>query len=352
MPITMSELARLVGVCPATVSRVLNGTGPVSEKTRARVLAGMERHHYQPNELARGLVNGRSRTVGVIVSRLDNPFYAAVLMGIEQALNTAGYSWLLGLSTHDAARERRHLQELRKRQVDGLIINPALAPDGHYPNADLIHALGRDGVPLVVLHDYFRETNTHSIAYDIFGGVCRAIDHLVGLGHRRIGFVSSVWRSPVPETAGANHRVRGYILGLNRHGLVFDPALTAYAPETLAGGAEGARRLMALDHPPTALLTHNDTVAVGVMHGLQAVGKRVPEDVSVVGFDNTEICDYLPTPLTSVSLPKQELGQQAVRLVLAAIERAEEPRVPVEGLSLPTELVVRASTGPAPGGSP
>jgi DNA-binding LacI/PurR family transcriptional regulator len=350
MGMTMTELARLVGVCPATVSRVLNGTGPVSEKTRERVLAGVARHHYQPNELARGLVNGRSRTVGVIVSRLDNPFYAAVLMGIEQALSTAGYSWLLALSTHDAARERQHLQELRKRQVDGLIINPALAPDGQYPNADLIHALRRDGVPLVVLHDYLRETlSTRSLAYDVFGGVCQAIDHLAGLGHRRIGFVSPVWRASVPETAGANHRVRGYILGLNRHGLVFDPALTAGVPETLAGGAEGARRLMGLDDPPTALLTHNDTVAVGVMHGLRSVGRRVPEDVSVVGFDNTEICDYLPIPLTSVSLPKQELGRQAVRLVLAAIEQAEKPEAPVEELSLPTELVVRASTGPAPG---
>jgi DNA-binding LacI/PurR family transcriptional regulator len=350
MAITMNELARLVGVCPATVSRVLNGSGPVSEKTRARVLAGVERYHYQPNELARGLVNGRSRTVGVIVSRLDNPFYAAVLMGIERALSTAGYSWLLGLSTHDAARERQHLQELRKRKVEGLIINPALAPDGHYPNADLIHALRRDGVPLVVVHDYFRETlSTHSIAYDIFGGVCQAIGHLVALGHRRIGFVSPVWRPPVNQTASANHRVRGYIMGLNRHGLVFEPALTAFAPETFAGGAEAARRLMALTEPPTALLTHNDTVAVGVMHGLRTVGRRVPKDVSVVGFDNTEICDYLPTPLTSVSLPKQELGQHAVRLVLAAIERVENPQAPPEGFFLPTELVVRASTGPAPG---
>jgi DNA-binding LacI/PurR family transcriptional regulator len=352
MAITMSELAQLVGVCPATVSRVLNQSGPVSEKTRARVLAGVERYHYQPNELARGLVNGKSRTVGVIVSRLDNPFYAAVLMGIEQGLSTAGYSWLLALSTHDAARERQHLQELRKRQVDGLIINPALAPDGHYPNADLIHALRRDGVPLVVLHDYFRETNTYSVAYDIFSGVCQAIDHLVRLGHRRIGFVSPVWRPPVNGTAGANHRVRGYIMGLNRHGLVFNPALTASEPETFAGGADAARRLMTLARPPTALLTHNDTVAVGVMHGLRAVGIRVPEDVSVVGFDNTEICDYLPIPLTSVSLPKQELGQDAVRLVLAAIERAEDPAAPPERLSLPTELVVRASTGPAPGWRP
>jgi DNA-binding LacI/PurR family transcriptional regulator len=349
MAITMSELARLVGVCPATVSRVLNESGPVSDKTRARVLAGIERYYYQPNELARGLVNGKSRTVGVIAGRLDNPFYAAVLTGIEQALSTAGYSWLLGLSTHDAARERQHLQDLRKRQVDGLIINPALAPDGHYPNADLIHALRRDGVPLVVVHDYFRQTNTHSIAYDIFGGVCQAIDHLVGLGHRRIGFVSPVWRPSVNETGGPNHRVRGYIMGLNRHGLVFDPELTAFAAETFAGGAEGAHRLMALAHPPTALLTHNDTVAVGVMHGLREAGKRVPEDVSVVGFDNTEICDYLPTPLTSVSLPKHELGQHAVRLVLAAIERGEDLETPPEELSLPTELVVRASTGPAPG---
>jgi DNA-binding LacI/PurR family transcriptional regulator len=238
---------------------------------------------------------------------------------------------------------------LQKRQVDGLIINPALSPDGQYPNADLIHALRRDGVPLVVVHDYFRETNTHSIAYDIFGGVGQAIDHLVGLGHRRIGFVSPVWRPPVHETGGPNHRVRGYIMGLNRHGLVFNPELTAFSPETFAGGAEAASRMMARAHPPTALLTHNDTVAVGVMHGLRKAGLRAPEEVSVVGFDNTEICDYLPTPLTSVSLPKEELGQRAVRLVLAAIERGEDPQAAPEEWSLPTQLVVRASTGPVPG---
>jgi LacI family transcriptional regulator len=148
MALTMSELARLLGVCPATVSRVLNGTGPVSEETRARVLTGVERYHYHPNELARGLVNGKSHTVGVIVSRLDNPFYAAVLMGIEGTLGAARYSWSLAISLHDAAKERLHLQDLRRRKVDGFIVNPALSPEGRYPNADLLHALQRERIPL------------------------------------------------------------------------------------------------------------------------------------------------------------------------------------------------------------
>jgi LacI family repressor for deo operon, udp, cdd, tsx, nupC, and nupG len=347
MAMTMSELARLVGVCPATVSRVLNSTGPVSEETRARVLAGVERYHYHPNELARGLVNGKSRSVGVIVSQLDNLFYAAVLMGIEQALSGAGYSWLLGISLHDAAREREHLQDLRRRKVDGIILNPVFASDGRYPNADLIHALQRDHVPLVVIQDYLRETDTSYVAYDIFSGVCQAIDYLVGLGHRRIGFISSVWKLPIDRTAAANDRVRGYLLGLNHNGLVFDPALTANAPETLEGGARAAETLLALPDPPTALLTHNDTVAIGAMHGVRAAGKRVPEDVSVVGFDDTDICPYLPVPLTSVALPKRELGQQAAALVLAAIG-GEEEGAPLEKVSLPARLVVRASTGPAP----
>src|SRR5262245_19890344 len=121
MALTMAELARLAGVCPATVSRVLNGTGPVSGPTRARVMEAVERFHYHPNELARGLVNGKSRSVGVIISQLENPFYAAVLSGIQEALSQAGYSWLLGTTFHDPSTERQHLQDLRRRRVDGCI---------------------------------------------------------------------------------------------------------------------------------------------------------------------------------------------------------------------------------------
>ena len=163
MALTMAELARLAGVCPATVSRVLNGTGPVSVKTRTRVMEAVERFHYHPNELARGLVNGRSRSVGVIVSQLENPFYAAVLTGIQQALGEAGYSWLLGTTFHDAATERQHLLDLRRRRVDGCILNPTLTGEGRVSNADLIRGLQRDGVPVVVLQDHLGEIETRSI---------------------------------------------------------------------------------------------------------------------------------------------------------------------------------------------
>jgi DNA-binding LacI/PurR family transcriptional regulator len=272
-----------------------------------------------------------------------------MLMGIETTLNGAAYSWSLGISLHDAVKERKHLQDLRRRKVDGFIINPAIGPDGHYPNADLIHALRCDRIPLVVIQDYLRETDTSYVAYDLFRGMCQAIDYLVRLGHRRIGFISSIWRPPVSETASANDRVRGYIMGLNNNGVVFDRSLTAYAPETLEGGARGASELLARPNPPTALLAHNDTVAIGAIHGVRAAGRRVPDDISVVGCDDTEICAYLPVPLTSIALPKQELGQKAAVMLLAAMERDEEEPVRPEQISLPTRLVVRASTGPAPG---
>lgn len=348
MALTMAELARLAGVCPATVSRVLNGTGPVSHKTRVRVLDAVERFHYHPNELARGLVNGRSRSVGVIVSQLENPFYAAVLSGIQQALGETGYSWLLGTSFHDAGIERAHLQDLRRRRVDGCILNPTVTAEGRAPNADLIDALRGDGVRVVVLQDHLGELGTPSVAYDLFDGICQAIDHLVALGHRRIGFISSVWWVPPDQGATFNARVRGYILGLNRNGLVLDPALTVYAPETFAGGAEGAARLLDRELPPTALLTHNDTVAVGALHALRQLGKRVPEEISVIGFDDTEVCAYLPVPLTSVALPKRELGRAAAAMLLAAMDPTPERAEPPERISLPTELIVRASTARAP----
>jgi LacI family repressor for deo operon, udp, cdd, tsx, nupC, and nupG len=329
------------------VSRVLNDTGPVSRETRARVLEAVERFHYQPNQLARGLVNGKSHSVGVLTSKLDNPFYGAVLMGIEQTLHDARYSWVLGISRYDAARERRHLEDFRRRKVDGIIINPTAAPDGSYPNADLIHAIRRERIPLVVIQDYLRDTGASYVAYDVAGGICQAVDHLVRLGHRRIGFISSVWRDPVARKLPGNDRVRGYILALNNNGLVFQPDLTAHAPETLEGGAEAAARLMQLPAPPTALLTHNDTVAVGAMHGLRCLGKRVPEDVSVVGFDDTEICGFLPIPLTSVALPKRELGQQAAALLLENIQCSRAQELPVQQHTMPARLVVRATTGPA-----
>lgn len=332
--VTREDVAKRAGVSTAVVSYVVNdGPRPVSPETRAKVEQAIEELGYYPNEIARSLKLQRSQTIGLIVPNVNNPVYSEVVHSMECICIEEGYLVLLCNSGRDPQREERYVHMLRAKKVDGVVIMPSHRP------MRLVEILKRSHVPVIVLeHDL---PDTHCIAADDLQGGRLATEHLIELGHRRIGLIRRE-----PSSATSSQRLVGYRQALEAAGIPYDPSLVV---ETQAGheaGYQAMQHLLALPEPPTAVFTHNDVLALGAMHAIRAAGLSIPDDISVVGYDNTVSCAYLNPPLTTVNYPKAEMGRQAALEILQLAQGRDD--LQTRTIILPTELVVRHSTAPPP----
>jgi DNA-binding LacI/PurR family transcriptional regulator len=329
----MSDVARLAGVSHQTVSRVINDSRHVRAETRERVEIAMRQLDYRPNSVARALVTGRSKTLGVV--SFDTTLYgpASTLYGIERAAHDAGYFiTIASLERLDRASVLEAIERLRMQGVEGILV---IAPQEGGARA-LLQAPA--GVPLVAL-----EAGPHDVvplaSVDQFAGARLATDHLLRLGHRTVWHLSGPtgW----PEAAD---RVRGWRDALEAAGAPLPPALKG--DWSARSGHELALRLV--DDPDvTAIFVANDQMALGAVRALHESGRRIPQDVSVVGFDDIPEAPYFTPPLTTVRQDFDEMGRRGLRLLLDAIERPAGP--PAHDEVVP-ELVVRASSGPPPAG--
>lgn len=344
--VTIMDVARTAGVSPATVSRVLNRSAhPVSARGRRRVLDAARRLGYIPNLLARSLLTHRTAALGVLVPDVSNPYYAAVLRGIEDAVGSTGRTVILCNTDRSPEKQRLYLRALMERRVDGLIV-----AGGSFGRAE---AGLTGGLPVVMIGRH--PARFPSVRIDNVEAAALATAHLIALGHRRILHLAG----PSVSLTAAD-RVQGFRRALAaagippQHGLIaevgFTPAragaavLAAFAPapRTARGragtrGGRGAGR--AGGGRPTAVLAANDQVAIAAIRALHELGLRVPRDVSVVGFDDTPLASYLVPSLTTVAVPAYELGRTAVSLMAAALEGRHAASV-----VLPCELRVREST--------
>jgi DNA-binding LacI/PurR family transcriptional regulator len=330
-PVTTHDVAARAGVSQATVSLVLgrNPRARVAEATRARVLRAAEELGYRPNILARGLVRGRSYALGVIVPDLANPFFLDVLTGVQRVAAEAGYVVLPG-DVREGSPER-HLEALRARQVDGVVLDgfgAAALPEEAL--ADL----------RVVLVDEPSE-RWPGVASDTLQAGRLAAAHLLGLGHRRLAFLG-----PASDVHALRMRERGFVRALREAGGSLPSERLRRVPPTVAGGQGGMKALLGLAERPTAVFCANDLLALGALKACLAAGVRVPEEVSLVGCDDVEMARVVTPELTTVAVPARELGARAARLLLRRLDRPEEPRRPSR--PLPVKLVVRGTTGPAP----
>ncbi|MBW7886257.1 MAG: LacI family DNA-binding transcriptional regulator [Caldilineaceae bacterium] len=328
---TIKDVAALANVSIATVSRVLNGNATVSPELVLRVQAAVEKLSYQPNKLARSLRRNESATVGVLIPDSSNPFFAELAKGVEDACFSEGFNVVLCNTNEDPAKAQVHLANLTEHRIAGFVV---VSPD------KLERRLQRllDEAYLIVLADRpFPNLETDSVVADNYGGARRAVQHLLDLGHRRIGFVAG------SATLGTvQERWRGVEEALRAAGLRPSPELIynsgEYEPES---GYAGAEVLLRQADPPTAIFAFNDLMALGILHYTHVHGIRVPDELSVVGFDNISIAAFLVPGLTTVAQPRYELGRRAAQILLRRIEGNREPP---SNLVLPTELVVRAST--------
>jgi LacI family transcriptional regulator len=332
---TLRDVAQLAGVHPATASRALNPqTRPqVNADTARKVLRAAESIGYQPNPIARSLKTARSSTVGLVIPDLTNPLFPPIVRGIEDVLTPAGYNAWIVNTDNDPRREEAHVESLRSRHVEGLIV--ATARREH----PLLVQLHRQGVRMVLVNRRVDGLELPSVTADDDVGIALAVAHLTGLGHTRIAHLAG----PQHTSTGVS-RYRAFRHALLDHGLPDDPALVVecgYWSE--AEGAQALRRLLDSGARFTAVVAGNDLIALGCYDVFAERGMTCPRDMSVVGFNEMPFLDKMRPPLTTVAIPHYEIGAEAARLLLDTID--EPDRHPRSVLLAPS-LVVRASTAP------
>jgi LacI family transcriptional regulator len=332
MGTTIKDVAREAGVSQATAARALAGYGYASERARKKVLAAAERLGYRPHAVARALVSGSTRTLGLVVGDIENPFFALVARGMADVAGRRDYTLLLANSDEDLEEERRAVETLLARRVDGL----AVAPTSPGSLAHL-SPVAAHGTPLVVLDRPLRGLRVDTVTADNAGGAAAAVGHLIALGHRRIGVVSDS-----PEIGSTAERLRGFRAAMRAAGLEVDGGLVSVGGPSADDGYRSARTLLERRDRPSALFTANNLMTLGAVRALCDLGLHMPDDVALLGFDDTDWTTIVSPPLTVVAQPVYELGRVAgERLLLRCAGHAGAPR----RIRLPTELVVRASCG-------
>jgi LacI family transcriptional regulator len=326
-PATLGMVAEVAGVSASTVSRILNGTAAVSDEKKQAVYDAIARLGFVPNPVARGLAGGRTLSIGVVTQALDSPFYGSALSGIEDTLDRQGYSALFVSGQWNAAEEARCIEVLRARRVDGIIVLTGRLTDA------ALREVAR-ALPVVVTGRRLRAPNLVALDFDNAEGARLATRHLLDLGHRRIAFITGDVNHP-----DAVQRLQGYHHALQEAGLRPDEVLVEPGLFHEESGVAAMERLLARGTSFSAVFAANDQMAIGACLALHRHGLRVPEDCSVIGFDDLAMSRYCIPPLSTVQHPSYEIGRLAAQAMLGLLA-GESPDLPVP---MP-KVVVREST--------
>lgn len=365
MAVTIKDVAERAGVSHPTVSRALRGDVRVMPETADRIRRIAHELGYVPSAAARSLKTNRTRVVGVLVHRVSDPFYSQVLDGIQDTLQAAHYAIFLASTNNDRARELQVIRAMRERRVEGLILCSMFITPAHR------REINPHNAPLVLIHNRASQITPYTLYHDDRYGARQMTRHLIALGHTRIAFIGNARAGRV-----SRERLIGFRQEMRAAGLRIPPEYIVHAATGQAPSAqEPMRALLALKHPPTALVCFNDMLAIGAIQVLHAAGKRVPTDCSVAGFDDIPLAELMNPPLTTFNQPKYSLGVQAARMLLTLMDASESgqslpngnaqehppgsieshdsrkrSRVP-NAIVLRGEIVVRGSTAPPLAGS-
>ncbi len=328
-PVSIKDVARAAGVSHPTVSRALRGSPLVLPGTAQQIQRTAEAMGYKPSAVARSLVTQKSWTIGVVVASIADPFYGEVASGIEEVASANGYSVILANSPIDPAREVAVVRSLQEHRVDGILVTASRVGELY------ISISSEMRIPIVLINNQHDGEFVYSVSIDNVGGAFAATMHLIELGHKHIAYLGDSLGFQTDK-----ERFAGYRKALARHGISFNKELAASSNGLPEESAEAVRELLSLKKPPTAIFCYNDMSALGAIEAARSKGLRVPEDLSIVGFDDVFFSRYLQPPLTTVRQPKQEMGRNAMNILLSLLAGdAPKKQVCVHG-----ELIVRSST--------
>ncbi|MFJ9419435.1 LacI family DNA-binding transcriptional regulator [Streptomyces sp. NPDC101227] len=331
---TMTDVARRAGVSVATVSHVLNDTRPVRPATRDAVRAAIEELDYTHNTLARSLVTSRTKSIGLAVSAISNPYFTEIFQGVEAGTLDNGYSLLIADPHDTPEHELRAVKLLRERRVDGMIIAPSAEPGA------MLDYLRRTEAPAVFLDRLVDDRYDHphdQVSAENETSMAQLVTHLAELGHTRIALIAGL--SGLSTTT---ERISGYRKGLEDAGLPYVPELVVGGSSQAEGAEQATRRLLALDGRPTALVTANNAMTIGALQALRAARLAVPDHMALACFDDFSWADLFEPRLTAIAQPSRDIGAAAVRLLL---DRLADPDRSPRTLRLPCSFVHRGSCG-------
>ena len=329
--VNIRRVAHEAGVSAQTVSRVLNNRPDVAAETRQRVQEVIAQLGYRPSALARGLSSQRTRTLGLITADFSDYFFTQVIAGAEAEARQYGYRFMLGSTERNPEDEPEYIRLLTEHHVDGILFaRPSTEPDNRY----LVNLL-RDGVPVVTTAYHIPGEALTVIDVDNVDGGRQATRCLLEHGHRQIAMITGPgsWKS-------VHDRTEGYVKAIESAGMSFDAGLVAAADWSFRSGYQAAQELLARGKSFSALFAHNDQMAIGALRALREAGRRVPEDIAVVGYDDIPMAEYCEPPLTTIRQPMREVGAVATRLLIQAVEK---PGAPQGEILLKTELIIRDS---------
>ena len=331
--VTIKDIAKIAGVSPAVVSLVANGKNGVSKETKDRVLGLIEKFNYRPNAIAKSLSKQKTKTLGLIVSDITDPFFAEFSRGVEDVAFKNGFSITLCDSDNQEGKEELYIGLLLENQVAGLILTPTT----HTVGTRLSYA--EKFLPIVIADRSISGSNILCVASQNYKGAYDATTHLLELGHERIACVTLV-----REWSTSIERIKGYRQALIDNSLEVDENLILFSNGKLDGGRSCTEKLLSITNPPTAVFATSDIVAFGAIEAIMDKGLSVPEDISVVGFDNIQFSEYFRVPLTTVDQPKYEMGVTACKALLGEIHGGHNTQRLIE---LETQLIKRESSGMA-----
>jgi LacI family transcriptional regulator len=331
-PATLRQIAREAGVSVATVSRAIRQPDTVAEATRQRILDLVARHHYVPDARATGFSSRRTGLVGLIVPTISNSIYAAFTEAVQNRLQAAGRKLLIANTNYSATIEDQIVRKLVEGRVEGVIFT------GYRRDPALYELLRHYRIPFVVTWSTSPDPAVPAISFDNVAASKAATETLISLGHRRIGLICGV--SAVNDRA--LQRIAGYRAALTKHGMAFDAHLVKERPFDAAEGAAAAEELMRTTRPPTAIFCANDIQALGALFACQRLGISVPEQLSIIGFDDLPMIRVTHPPLSTVHVPAHEMGEAAADALVDAVETQR----PIRSRSLAAKIIMRGSHSP------
>jgi DNA-binding LacI/PurR family transcriptional regulator len=327
---TIYDVAKKANVSIATVSKVINQTGSIGEKTRAKIFKVMEEMNYQPSVVASALTGKNTFTIGLLIPDLANPFFAEVSRSIEDRGHELGFSLVICSTDNDPEKEAQYISVLQKKRVDGIILATGIQNDG------TLKELIKRNVSIALIARDMPSLTVNTVLVDDFMGGYLAAKHLVSFGHRKIAVIAEDL-----EVMSSSERVRGYRCSLEEAGIEVDDNLICISDFTVEGGKLLTGKLLDSLIPPTAIFACNDLLAIGAIQAARERGLLLPEDLSVVGFDNTVLAKIVDPPLTTVAQPVHDMGRQVVDLLVQEIRRHSKEK---QRIVLQPELIVRRST--------